>query len=116
MQPDMNAPAQPAPAAVATPIKGPAQPQNDALQFNSNVQNILLHRIQSLTPPEEQILDAVVTPETLPVFVKILPELKPLFSMMGYDNEGSESITSGGRNPMLDENTMSPVSRGLTGR
>lgn len=60
--------------------------------FNQDVQNILLSRIQTLTPEEGKALDTAISPQTLPVFLKILPELKPLFDMMA--NNGSQNYVS----------------------
>lgn len=73
------------PGAGAPPDGGPQQSglrQVSDIGFNQDVQNILLSRIQTLTPQEEKVLDAVLTPQTIPVFVKIFPELKPLFDML----------------------------------
>lgn len=87
-QPQVQPPQQPpgaemqpqAPDAGMDEHVGPSQVAD--IGFNQDVQNIVLSRIQTMTPQEEQILDAVINPQTAAVFIKILPELKPLFDMM----------------------------------
>lgn len=84
-------PPQGAPAGM--PPGGPAPPQQSGLRpvanigFNQDVQNILLSRIQTLNPQEEKILDSALTPQTIPIFLKLFPELKPLFDMMTSGNQ-----------------------------
>ncbi len=63
-----------------TPQGGPQQVAN--IGFNQDVQNILLSRIQKMPPQAQKILDSVLTPQTIPVFLMLLPELKPLFDHM----------------------------------
>jgi hypothetical protein len=97
-QPPQARPPQPQQAAAAAPPQ-PGQPPQDQRQsglqpasdigFNQEIQNIVLTRIQqTLTPEEGQMLDAVITPQTVGVFLKILPELQPLFEMMGSAGGG----------------------------
>jgi hypothetical protein len=79
--------------------EGAKEPQQSGLRpaadigFNQEVQNIVLSRIQTMTPEEEKILDAVISPQTVGVFIKILPELKPLFDMMGGGGAAGQGQT-----------------------
>lgn len=98
----------PAPApqqggAPAPPQPGPgAAPQQSGLRpavnvgFNQDVQNILLTRIQQLTPPDAKVLDGILNPQTIPVLTKIFPELKPLFDML---TSGGQPGPIGGQQP-----------------
>jgi len=82
--------------------------------FNQDVQNIVLSRIQTMTPEEEAVLDAVITPQTIGVFVKILPELKPLFDMMGAGGP-PQNITAPAGPPQAVPGGPSGPSSGLMG-
>lgn len=70
----------PAGAPGAAPQAGP-RPTVD-IGFNQGIQNVLLARIQAMSPQDQKALDSVITPQTIPVFLKLLPELKPLFATM----------------------------------
>jgi hypothetical protein len=80
MQPQ-QAPSQPQqppqPAAGAAQGQGPQRVAN--IGFNQGVQNILLSRIEKMPPQTQKILDSCLTPQTIPAFLMLLPELKPLF-------------------------------------
>lgn len=81
------------PQAGAPPQPGAgAQPQGphpvDNIGFNQDVQNILLTRIQTLTPQEAKIMDSVINAQTIPVLLKVFPELKPLFDQMAKGAQG----------------------------
>lgn len=43
------------------------------------LQMLLFSRVQQLSPPEMQILDDIITPQTVPVLFKLFPELGVLF-------------------------------------
>ncbi len=103
MFPPNNQPPQPAaaPPQPAAPDAG-QEPQQSGLRqvdigFNQDVQNVVLSRIQTLNPQEEKILDAVITPQTLPIFLKLLPELKPLLDMMSQGGGAQGPIAPGGQ-------------------
>lgn len=131
MYPQGNQPPQ-QPQAAAQPADQGDIPQSGLRQvsdvgFNQDVQNILLSRIQTLTPDEGKALDTAITPQTLPVFLKILPELKPLFDMMaGNGNQNYVSTPqpgaagagagAGDDEEEEDEQQQNPlVSQGLVG-
>ncbi len=85
------------PAAAGMPPQGAGgapEPQQSGLRqvadigFNQDVQNILFSRIQTLNPQEIKVLDAVLTPQTIPVLAKLFPELKPVFDSMGQPQGG----------------------------
>lgn len=88
-----------------------------------DVQMLLFSRIAEMNQQELQTLDSVITPETLPVLFKLLPELGILFEqasaiqgrgmagegMMEENGEGYEDEESD--NPLINDN----LSRGLMG-
>lgn len=123
-QPNPAQQGQPAAAPAAPGAMPGAAPQGGApgpdLGFNQQVYQIVMSRIQTMTPEEEQVLDSVISPQTLPVFLKILPELKPLLDLMSQGGEGQQgpiSADGGGaeeRNP-LSADVPPGVSKGLVG-
>ena len=108
---------------VAQPAQQPQPQQESGLRavqnvgFNQDIQNVLLSRIQNLGEEEGRILDAFITPETVPVLVKIFPELEPLFNMLGKNDGGApiqQPQMAEQENPILSD-VPSGASRGLTG-
>ncbi len=91
------------------------------------LQALLFDRVKQLTPEEMQILDSIVTPESVPVLFKLFPELGILFDM-GSQLQGSpgQEQAGGGQpappapEPQRQEESQNPlsnpdVSRGLRG-
>lgn len=96
-----------------------------------DLQKLLLERVTQLSQPELQILDQMITPQTIPVLFKIIPELGVLFEMgsqiAGAQGGAAQQPPTDGQpqpqapagpqqrpqepNPLMDEN----VSRGLVG-
>jgi len=74
-------PSQPPQGGAAPPQGAPAQ-DGGPLAFNQGIFQILVARIHSLTPQDQQILDSLLTPQTTPVLLKMLPELKPILAVM----------------------------------
>lgn len=81
-----------------------------------DVQALLFSRIETLSPQEMQVLDSIITPETVPVLFKIFPELGILF------DKGSQLQQGAGRQQMQrPQQQMSSIpvdpnlSRGLMG-
>ncbi len=105
---------QAAPPQVAPDAGAGAPPQQSGLRqvdigFNQDVQNVVLSRIQTLNPQEEKILDAVITPQTLPIFLKLLPELKPLLDMMSQGGGDQGPIAPGGQPAPVAQNGGAPA-------
>lgn len=91
-----------------------------------DLQMLLFSRVAEMNPQEQQTLDALITPETLPVLFKLLPELGILFEqasaikgMQGegmepeeeYEDEEGMDYEEESDNPLINEN----LSRGLMG-
>lgn len=68
--------------------------------FNRDVQNILWSRVQSMSEQELDVLDAVITPQTFPILVKLFPEMQLLFE------QGSQVSAS---QPMMAQGTGMPT-------
>lgn len=100
-QPASGQPPQPAPQPGASP--GSPQPVAN-IGFNQDVQNILLTRIQKMPPQYQKILDSVLTPQTIPAFTMLLPELKPLFDAIMQSQQqgpiGQQQAPAGGQPPV----------------
>ena len=43
------------------------------------LQMLMMERVGTLSPPEMQVLDSIITPQTVPVLFKLFPELGILF-------------------------------------
>lgn len=57
------------------------------------LQMLLFSRVKQLSQPEMQILDSIITPQTVPVLFKLFPELGILF------DQGSQLRQQGGAQP-----------------
>ena len=55
---------------------------------DEGIQMILLARMEALSPPELEALDAAITPETASILMKLLPELGELINAYGGQNGG----------------------------
>lgn len=83
-------PMPPSPGASSTPMPPPGGP--------SDVDQVLLQRFQSLTPQEHDALDSV-SPQAADVFMKLVPELKPVIQMVLDAQGGSEGTEGEGDEP-----------------
>lgn len=95
-------------------------------EFNQDVQNILLSRIEeegTKNPNFGQALDAGITKEGAMELALILPELMPVFRAMGLFDELEQAQNSPIKSapqmaqPQQEQNPLmtSPVSKGLMG-
>ncbi len=89
------------------------------------LQMLLFDRVRQLSPQEMQVLDSIITPQTVPVLFKLFPELGILFDMgsqlqgmnggSGQGQEQEQGQPQMGQaqqpNPLSNPN----VSRGLSG-
>ena len=57
---------------------------------DEGIQMILLARMEALSPPELEALDAAITPETASILMKLLPELGELINAYGGPNGGQQ--------------------------
>lgn len=99
--------------------EGSEMPMIDGEQL----QMLLFDRVRQLSPQEMQVLDSIITPQTVPVLFKLFPELGILFDMgsqlQGMNGGGGQEQEQGqpqmGQaqqpNPLSNPN----VSRGLSG-
>lgn len=64
----------------AMPMQPPPQQQQNIPQIRAeDLQKVLLQRVAQLSPEETDVLDAMITPETVMVLVKLFPELGVVF-------------------------------------
>lgn len=61
------------------------------------LQMLLFSRVKQLSQPEMQILDSIITPQTVPVLFKLFPELGVLF------DQGSQLRQQGGGMPQVPQ-------------
>jgi hypothetical protein len=59
---------------------------------DEGVQMILLARMEALSPPELEALDAAITPETASILMKLLPELGELIGAYGGQTGGQRGV------------------------
>ena len=98
---------QPAPATAAPPAAGtapangtpPTAQSNPALGFNQTVYNILVQRIQSFTPQDMAIAQRIVIPANRDLWVKLLPELVPMFNAVQAQKQQPGPIGQSGQPP-----------------
>lgn len=104
-----------APAAPAPEQSGLQKVQN--LEFNQQMQNILLSRIEAIgsqNPNAFDALEAALTRDAALQLLQILPELKPIFDAMGIGDgtPGQQPIAAAPGAGMMPQAANSPVSAG----
>lgn len=97
---------------------GEVEPETPMID-GEQLQMLLFSRFKELTPVEMQILDSIITPQTVPVLFKLFPELGVLFDM-GSQLQGM--APQGQPQPMMGQPQQTAampsnpnVSRGLMG-
>ena len=68
--------------------------QSAASQPNEQVAQVLLTRIDFLTPQEVAALDQAITPQNAPVFLKVFPELAQLIQASSAVSGGAGAVDS----------------------
>ena len=85
------------------PMPPQGQPQMGGQPTNEQIQKeldnlfmfVLLKRIESMSEEELAALDSIITPETIGVLVKLLPELIPVFSNASSIRDSQEDMAEG---------------------
>ena len=119
-QPPMGAqPQQPAPQG-GVPPQGAGAPAGGMptidIRPNPAFQKILATRIKILPPQDAQVFESIITPQTVPVLTKVLPELQPLFDEMlkqgggGPIGQQPQGQPPAGQNPPPPAGGLPPVS------
>lgn len=90
---------------------GGAQP----MVSGEEVQGLLFSRINQMTPEEMQMLDSIITPKTLPMLFKLLPELAILFEQGSNLKGASSGPVPGGAQVPQQQDVNQQASRGLMG-
>lgn len=89
------------PPEMAGAVGGTAQQQEIA--FGKVMQILLLKRIGEMSQEELEALDAIITPESITVLAKLLPELIPVFEQASSLREdGGSMAEEGGENEESD--------------
>lgn len=78
------------------------QPVKD-IGFNQDVQNVLWSRVQAMSEQELDVIDAVITPQTLPVLVKLFPEMQLLFEQGSQVSSASQPMPSQGSGVQMQQ-------------
>ena len=77
----------------------PQQGGQQKVLNGEDVQILLLQRVAQLNEEEQQIFDILVTPETIPVWMKIAPELGIVYekatAIMEYDKNNPQQPNAG---------------------
>lgn len=104
------------------PMPPQGQPQIGGQPTNEQIQKeldnlflfVLLKRIESMSEEELSALDSIITPETIGVLVKLLPELIPVFSNAssirdahGEGGDGESDGYEGSEEEPMSENPLS---------
>lgn len=101
------------------PMPPQGQPQMAGQPTNEQIQKeldnlflfVLLKRIESMSEEELAALDSIITPETIGVLVKLLPELIPVFSNASSIREGQEEMGEGNEDGPEEESQEEQMSK-----
>lgn len=94
------------------PMPTQGQPTNEQIQkeLDNLFLFVLLKRIESMSEEELATLDSIITPETIGVLIKLLPELIPVFSNASSIRDGQEEDGEGESEGYQEEQEEQPMS------
>lgn len=103
---------------------GEDEAENEAPEVDQEEMiKLLFSRLDELSAQEAQGLARIITPETYPIFMKLLPEMEPLYITIleqqgGAPQQGQQPMPQPGQQPPPEENPLvndEGLSRGLMG-
>lgn len=85
--------------------QGISAPPSPMGSVDASISQALASRMQSLTPEEKAMLGSVITPQTAPVIMKILPELASIAPRLSAGLPGQQNTPPGSQSPL----TSTPI-------